>query len=61
METLRAIAALGAHEAGVADVARQEQPDACQGDAWLQRQTLNDGLEYATETALGGYVESEAQ
>jgi hypothetical protein len=61
MKTLRAIAALVALEARIADVAGQEQPDPRQGDAGLRRKTSNDGLQYILQIALGGYGDGKTQ
>src|SRR5262249_59379345 len=61
MKTLRTIAAHVAHEAGIADVAGQIQPDPRQGDARVRRETLNDGLQYAFDGLLGGDGDCKAQ
>ncbi len=61
VETLRAIAALGAQEAGLTDIARQVQPDSRQGDARVRRQALDDGLQHSLKIASGSHVDCEAE
>jgi len=61
MKTPRAIAALVALEAGIADVAGQEQPDPRQGDTGLRRKASNDGLQHVLQIALRRHGHCETQ
>src|SRR5260370_26266140 len=57
VETLRAIAALGAQEAGLTDIARQVQPDSRQGDARVRPQALAHGLQNSLNIAPATHLD----
>src|SRR5215831_15502509 len=61
MKALRAIAALLAKKAFIADVTGAVLPDSRQGNAGLRGESLNDGLQHALNIALGCYGNGETE
>jgi hypothetical protein len=59
MQAGRAIRAEIPHPARAADITGSRDPHACEGNAWLSRQSVNDRLENRVDGALAGDAHSE--